>query len=83
MSSQARESIAGYLEEQLAKHEITQQLAASFTCDDTDTVRQRIAESEASQHLTDEEYKRSMDEFFCQSLPYSAALNRGEITWQQ
>ncbi len=67
-STLAREGIARYLEEQLATHKTRQQLAASFTCNDTNTVKQRIAESEAGQYLTDKEYERSMDEFFAKEL---------------
>lgn len=67
-SALAREGINRYLEEQLSKHHAQQELAASFTYNDVKTVKQRIAESEAGQYLTDEEYERSMDEFFAKEL---------------
>lgn len=67
-STLAREGIVRYLEEQLARHQTQQKLAASIGCSDKDAVRQRIAESEAGQYLTDEEYERSMDEFFAKEL---------------
>lgn len=63
-STLAREGINRYLEEQLKK----EQLAANISCNSMETVRQRIAESEAGQYLTDEEYERSMDEFFAKEL---------------
>jgi len=67
-SALAREGIARYLEEQLAKHQTRLKLEASIGCSEREAVRQRVAESEAGQHLTDEEYERSMDEFFAKEL---------------
>lgn len=67
-STLAREAIAQYLEQQLTRHQAKQQLAASFTCDNKADVMQRIAESEAGQYMTDEEYEHSMDAFFAKEL---------------
>ncbi|NLD15297.1 MAG: ribbon-helix-helix protein, CopG family [Gammaproteobacteria bacterium] len=67
-STLAREGIARYLEEQLASHQAQQKLAAQIDCSDKEAVMQRIAESEAGPYLTDEEYERSMDEFFAKEL---------------
>lgn len=67
-STLAREGIVRYLEEQLARHQAEQKLAVQISCDDRNTVQQRIAESEAGSYLTDEEYEHSMDEFFAKEL---------------
>lgn len=67
-STVAREGIARYLEEQLSKHQARQELAASFSSSNLDAVKQRIAESEAGQYLTDDEYERSMNGFFDKEL---------------
>lgn len=67
-STVAREGIARYLEEQLSKHQARQELAVSFSSSNLDAVKQRIAESEAGQYLTDDEYERSMNVFFAKEL---------------
>lgn len=67
-SSLAREGIAHYVKEQLNKHQAQEKLAASFSCNTLEAVKQRISKAEASQPLTDEEYERSMDDFFAKEL---------------
>lgn len=67
-SSLAREGIESYLKEQLSQHQARQQLEASIYCDSKEAIMLRIAESEASPYLSDEDYEKSMDAFFANEL---------------
>lgn len=67
-STLAREGIVRHLNEQLIQHQTRQQLEASTHCHSKAAVMQRVAESEASPYLSDEDYEKSMDAFFASEL---------------
>lgn len=53
---------------QRTKDQTKEKLTASFSCNNMDTVKQRIANLEAGQYVTAEVYERSMDDFFAKEL---------------
>jgi|SRR5699024_5477107 len=67
-STLARQGIAHYLKQQQELLEERQKLEAEIMINDSATVRARVAESESSDVLSDEEYENSMNEFFAQEL---------------
>lgn len=64
----AQAGITQYLEQQLARNEEKERLAATFIVTSKEDVIRRVAESEMSHSLSDEEYERQMDEFFAKEL---------------
>ncbi|WP_044406519.1 ribbon-helix-helix domain-containing protein [Thiomicrospira microaerophila] len=67
-SSLARQGIMTYLQQQQQKEIQKQALEQSFSVFSIDEVQKRVAESEASYQLSDEEYEQAMNEFFAREL---------------
>ena len=67
-SSLARKGIQSFLAQQQAIEKQKQQLEQAFSVSSVDEVQRRVAESEASYRLSDEEYEQSMNDFFAREL---------------
>ena len=67
-SSLARQGIVTYLQQQQQKELQKQSLERSFSLSSIDEVQKRVAESESSYRLSDEEYEQSMNDFFAREL---------------
>jgi predicted transcriptional regulator len=67
-SSLARQGIVTYLQQQQQKELLKQSLEQSFSVSSIDEVQKRVAESEASYQLNDEEYEQEMNDFFAREL---------------
>ncbi|WP_178861772.1 hypothetical protein [Thiomicrorhabdus cannonii] len=67
-STLARAGIVDYLNRQKALEEQKALLGKQIAVSSKEAAAQRIAESEASYQLSDEEYEHAMDEFFANEL---------------
>mgnify|MGYP005849808231 CR=1 FL=1 len=67
-SSLARQGIVTYLQQQHEKEIQKQSLQQSFSLSSVDEVQGRVAESESSYQLSDNEYEQEMNDFFAREL---------------
>jgi len=67
-SDLVRESLEIFLKQKKQLEEQKNTLSDSFTVNNKGEVARRILESEASNHLTDEEYEKEMDDFFANEI---------------
>mgnify|MGYP005749085937 CR=1 FL=1 len=67
-SAVARAGILDYLQRQQQLEAQKLELEKSINVSSIEEVQQRVAESESSYRLSDEEYEQSMNEFFAREL---------------
>lgn len=67
-SELVRESLETFLKQKKQLEQQKNDLSASFSVNNKNEVAKRISESEASYHLTDEEYEKEMDDFFANEI---------------
>ena len=67
-SAVARAGILDYLQRQQQLEAQKRELEASIEVSRIEAVQKRVAESESSYRLSDEEYEQSMNEFFAREL---------------
>ena len=67
-SAVARAGILDYLQRQQQLEAQKRELENSINVSSIEEVQQRVAESESSYRLSDEEYEQSMNEFFAREL---------------
>lgn len=67
-SSIARKGIMSYIQQQQELEEQRRALERSITVSSVEEVQKRVADSEESYRLSDEEYEQSLNEFFAREL---------------
>lgn len=67
-STIVRNSLLEYLAKQIQNNDFKQKLREKITVSDIDTVRTRLAQAEAGEVLSDEDYEIEMESFFKQEL---------------